>query len=128
MKIENCEFMYKEFYELPIWKEGYQLLMKIYTLTEKFPSEEKYALTSQIRRSGNSIIANIAESHGRFSYQDKIRVLYIARGEIIETRSHLAVAVGRKYITENEFSSLNKGYSKITKDLNAYISSLRNKK
>ncbi|MFA4830930.1 MAG: four helix bundle protein [Patescibacteria group bacterium] len=120
--------MYKEFHELSIWREGYELLMKVYTLTEKFPSEEKYALASQTVRSGNSVIANIAESHGRFSYQDKIRVLYIARGEIMETRSHIAVALGRKYITQEEFLHLNNNYCQLTKDLNAYINSLRKKK
>lgn len=60
--------MYKDFHELDIWRDGFNLLMKVYTLTDKFPGEEKYSLTSQTRRSANSIIANIAESHGRFSY------------------------------------------------------------
>ena len=77
---------------------GYNLLMEIYMVSDLFPEVEKYALTSQMRRSSNSIIANIAESHGRFTYADKVRVLYIARGEITETRSHLSVAFGRKYI------------------------------
>lgn len=116
--------MYKDFHELGIWKEGYESLMKIYDLTELFPDTEKYSLTSQIRRSANSIIANIAESHGRYNYKDKIRVLYIARGEITETRSHLAVALGRKYITREQFIEMNKRYTQLAKNLNLYINSL----
>ena len=120
--------MYKDFYELPIWRDGNELLMELYTISERFPSEEKFSLISQIRRSGNSVIANIAESHGRFSYKDKIRVLYIARGEIAETRSHLAVAFGRKYIKLEKFFKLNTRYCKLAKEMNLYINSLVNKK
>jgi len=116
---------YRDFYELPIWRIGYELLMKVYNFTEKFPDWEKYALSSQITRSANSIIANIAEAHGRFSYNDKIRVLYISRGEICETRSHLAVAFGRKYVTENEFKDANDSYCVLSKELNLYINHLR---
>lgn len=120
--------MYKDFHDLDIWKQGYELLMHIYTLSNHFPSEEKYGLSSQLTRSANSVIANIAEAHGRFSYQDKIRVLYIARGEILETRSHLAVAFGRKYIEPNIFQHLNREYTTLTKRLNIFIKGIQNKK
>lgn len=117
--------MYKDFYELDIWKDGYELSMKIYTESEHFPSEEKFALSQQIRRSSNSIIANIAESHGKYSYQDKVRVLYIARGEVTETRSHLAVAFGRRYIDKVIFDALNTGYLILIKKLNSYIAGIQ---
>jgi len=117
--------IYKDFHQLPIWRGGFDLLMSVYNLTDKFPDSEKLALISQLRRSANSIIANIAESHGRFSYADKIRVLYIARGEITETRSHLAVAYGRRYISKEDFTKLNNNYCQLAKDLNLYINSLK---
>ncbi len=120
--------MYKDFQELDIWKKGYELLMKVYDLSETFSRTETFALTAQIRRSSNSIIANIAEAHGRFSFQDKIRVLYIARGECLETRSHIAVAYGRKYITEKDFHFINIEYIQLTKELNLYIKSLQKTK
>jgi len=120
--------MYKDFHELDIWKDGYNLLMQIYDLSEMFAEGEKYALAPQIRRSGNSIIANIAEAHGRYNFPDKIRVLYISRGEIVETRSHLAVAFGRHYINKEKFIKLNEGYKKLTKNLNLYINNLSNNK
>lgn len=120
--------MYTDFHELKIWQIGYDLLMRIYTLSESFPYVEQYAITSQIRRSGNSIIANIAEAHGRYSYQDKIRVLYIARGEIAETRSHLAVVLGRKYISTEVFIELNEKYASLARKLNSYINSIQSHK
>ncbi len=58
--------MAKTFHELKIWQEGYELLMKIYDITTKFPNDEKYGLSMQLRNSANSVIANIAESHGRY--------------------------------------------------------------
>lgn len=118
--------VYKDFHELDIWKNGYKLLMEVYTLTECFPDFEKYSLLSQIVRSANSIIANIAESHGRFGFADKVRVLYIVRGEIMETRSHLAVAFGRKYISIEKFIEINTGYKRLAIDTNKYIASLKN--
>ena len=86
--------MTKAFYELRIWQKGYELLMEIYRITSTFPKKEQYGLTSQLRNSANSVIANIAEGHGRYYFADKVRVLYTARGEVEETRSHLRVALG----------------------------------
>lgn len=117
--------MYKDFHDLNIWKIGFTLFMKIDNLTLQFPEKEKYSLASQIRRSSNSIIANIAESHGRYSYADKKRVLYIARGELTETRSHLAVSRALKYISNDIFIEINEGYKLLNKELNTYIKSLK---
>ena len=112
---------------LNIWKKGFNLLMKAYDITDKYPKEEKYCLTDQTRRAANSIIANIAESHGRYYYADKVRVLYISRGEVEETRSHLAVALGRKYILTKESEILDREYEGLSKGVSSYIYSLKNK-
>src|SRR3990167_7700677 len=102
--------MAKSFNDLNIWKKGYELLMNIYEATARYPSEEKFGLTSQTRNSANSVIANIAEAHGRYYFADKIRVLYTSRGEVEETRSHLRVALGRKYLNQDKFGFLDKEY------------------
>jgi len=120
--------MGKEFYELDIWQKGYKLAIKVYKFTKLYPFDEKFGLISDTRRSANSIIANISEAHGRFYYQDKIRVLYIARGEIDEVRSHLALAYSQKYISAEDFSDLSKSYRSLTIDLNNYINNLANQK
>jgi len=117
--------MPKGFYELNIWKKGYALLMEIYKITAAFPKEEKYGLSRQMRDSANSIIANIAEAHGRYHYADKARVLYTSRGECEETRSHLRVASGLKYIDEEVFVSLEQEYEGLSKGISSYIRVLK---
>jgi len=117
--------MRKAFYELKIWQKGYELLIEIYKVSSKFPTEEKYSLTSQLRNSATSVIANIAEAHGRYYYADKVRVLYTSRGEVEETRSHLRVACGLKYISEEIFVWLDKEYEGLSKGISTYIQTLK---
>lgn len=98
--------------------------MRLYKVTGKYPAEEKYGLTSDTRRSGNSIIANIAEAHGRYYYADKTRVLMISRGEVEEVRSHLAVAHGLGYLTSQEFQELDKEYEGLGAGINSYTNTI----
>ncbi|OIO18262.1 MAG: hypothetical protein AUJ23_04055 [Candidatus Magasanikbacteria bacterium CG1_02_32_51] len=112
---------YKKFYQTDIWKIAFELLKKVYKLTLKFPDAEKYALTSQLRRSSNSILANTAEAHGRFYFKDKIRVFYIVRGELEETQSHLWVAYSQKYIDKGEFLKVEKDYENLKVKINNQI-------
>ena len=116
--------MGNSFRDLKIWQKGYELLMKAYEITSKYLPEEKYGLVSDARRSANSVIANIAESHGRYSFKDKIRVLYIARGEIEEVRSHLNIALGQKYLSGEDFKFLDKEYEGLGVGINFYIRNL----
>lgn len=119
---------HKKFYEMDTWKEAYQLQKEIFILTAVFPHHEQYGLTSQINRSTNSVLANLAEAHGRFFYADKIRVLYIVRGEIEETQSHLIVATSRGYITREVSAPLIVRYEQLKIKINNYISSLSRQK
>ena len=119
---------YKKFYETTIWREANNLQKELFFLTKNFPKTEIHALINQINRSTNSICANIAESHGRFYYLDKIRVLYIVRGELEETQSHLIVACSRGYITKEVSTSFIKRYELLKMDLNKYINTLYNQK
>ncbi len=101
------------------------MLMKVYDLTSEFPKEERYSLTSQLRNSANSVIANIAEAHGRYYYADKARVLYTSRGEVEETRSHLRIAYGLKYIEDGIFTLLDKEYEGLSRGISTYIQKLK---
>lgn len=119
--------MSKSFYDLEVWQSGFGLLQEIYKITRSFPKFEQYALTSQMIRAANSVIANVAEAHGRFYYADKIRVFYIARAEINEVRSHLRVAQSQNYIDKETFSGLDKKYESLTMKLNSLISYFSNR-
>jgi len=57
--------MLKNYKELKVWQKAYQLCLKIYKTTKSFPKEERYGLTSQIRRASVSVPSNIAEGYGR---------------------------------------------------------------
>ena len=76
--------MLKNYRELKVWQKSYGLCLNIYRITGKFPKEERYGLTSQIRRAAASIPSNIAEGYGRKTTADYIRSLYIAYGSVCE--------------------------------------------
>ena len=75
--------MLKNYKELNVWQKSYELCLKIYRITAKFPNEERYGLISQIRRSAVSIPSNIAEGYGRKTTLDYIRMLYISYGSVV---------------------------------------------
>ncbi|OPC06178.1 four helix bundle protein [Elizabethkingia ursingii] len=88
--------------DLKVWQESMDLVTDIYELVQNFPAEEKYNLTSQIKRSAVSIPSNIAEGAGRKSNLEFIQFLNIASGSLSELETQLEIAIRLKFITENE--------------------------
>ncbi|MDV3951476.1 four helix bundle protein [Elizabethkingia anophelis] len=88
--------------DLKVWQESMDLVTDIYELVKNFPAEEKYNLTSQIKRSSVSIPSNIAEGAGRKSNLEFIQFLNIASGSLSELETQLEIAIRLKFITENE--------------------------
>ncbi|MEK7137685.1 MAG: four helix bundle protein [Patescibacteria group bacterium] len=88
--------------QLEAWKVGLDLVAEIHLLTKKFPREELYALTSQARRAATSILLNIAEGFGRYTYPDKAAKYTISRGECHEIEASLFIAIRLQYITSEE--------------------------
>ncbi len=110
-----------KFYQTKPWKQAYELLMQVYKIIENYPNFEKFSLVDQTLRSANSVVANIAEAHGRYFFKDRIRVLYIARGEICETQSHLWVGNGREYLTKEIWLKIENDYENLKIGLNNQI-------
>jgi len=96
----------KRFKDLRIWQKGIEVVTDIYTLTKKFPKEELYGLTSQIRRSAISIPSNIAEGFRRYHNKEYKQFLYIALGSCAELETQIAIARMLKYITEEKETEL----------------------
>lgn len=92
----------KSYTDLEAWKVALELVVEIHRLTKKFPKEELYGLTSQIRRSSTSVLANIAEGFGRFTYPDKANKYTIARGECSETEAFLFTTIALTFITNQD--------------------------
>lgn len=115
----------KSFMDLDCWKVARELRRKISTLANSFPSEEKYGLTSQIKRASRSETANIAEGYGRFHHQENIQFCRMSRGSLTETLDHLTVALDENYISVSEFDSFKDDLERCLKILNGYINYLR---
>lgn len=82
----------KRFEDMQVWQMGKDLTLKVYEVTCKFPKEEIYGLTSQVRRAALSVPANVAEGFGRFHFLDKAKFYLNARGSLYELKSHLLIA------------------------------------
>ena len=114
---------------LETWKKAKEFALRVYReVLHLLPSEEKWGLNQQLRRSANSIPANIAEGYGRFYYQDNIRFCYTARGSLEETLSHLTMCYELEYISKSLFDSLEQDGEKLTQLINGYVGYLKRSK
>jgi len=109
------------FRKLNVWVKAIEIVKPIYALANKFPSEEKFALISQIKRAVTSVSANIAEGAGRGTQKDFERFLSIAQGSCFEIENHLIVAETLDFITSNELENILPEIHEIQKMLNAMI-------
>ena len=84
--------MVSSYKDLMVWQRAIQMSLAIYCLTSGFPPEERYCLTSQLRRAGVSVPSNIAEGYGRGTRKDYKQFLSIARGSTLEVQTQLVIA------------------------------------
>lgn len=96
----------RSYRDLVAWQRAYALGLAIYRATKEFPSDERFTLTSQLRRSGVSIASNIAEGYGRGSTSDYVRFLRIARGSLYEVETQLLFAHDLEYLNATQFQAL----------------------
>ena len=104
------------------------LVEVVYHLTKRFPSEELYGLTSQIRRAAVSVPSNIAEGQGRSSPNDFARFLSIAHGSLREVETQILIAVRLKYLHENDADQAIKLCGETGRILNGLMNSLKKEK
>lgn len=84
--------MAKTYKDLSVWRKSVQLALELYRLTQDFPVDERYGLTSQVRRAGVSIASNIAEGYGRGTRGEYKQFLAHARGSTLEVQTQLIIA------------------------------------
>jgi len=94
------------FRDLNTWKEGHNLVISIYKVTNIFPPKETFSLTDQLRRSAVSITSNIAEGFSRRGIKEKIQFYLIALGSLTELQNQILVARDVGYITPNIYVKL----------------------
>ncbi|MEJ2270634.1 MAG: four helix bundle protein [Desulfobulbaceae bacterium] len=119
--------MLKNFKELKVWEKAYQLCLDLYKATAEFPNEEKYGLSSQMRRSAISIPSNIAEGYGRKTIPDYVRCLYIAYGSTCELETQTLLSGDLSYLNKADQRSLLEKIKEVERMLMALIKSLENK-
>ncbi|HTM68259.1 MAG TPA: four helix bundle protein [Candidatus Binatia bacterium] len=112
------------FRELRIWREGLALAVETYAITKAFPREEMFGLTAQVRRSANSVPANIAEGSGRHFTKEYERFLRIAHGSLKETVSHFLLARELGYGDRIAIDRIICRYQGLDAGINACIKSL----
>ena len=113
--------------DLKVYQMAYKLSMDIFDITKKFPKEETYSLTDQIRRSSRSVAMNIREGFAKRKYEQVfIRHLNDALGSSEETRGWLDFSLGCKYISENEHKILDRQYDEVNAMLYSLMNSWQN--
>jgi len=98
--------MWKNYRDLEVWKKAIQLVKKVYLLSQKYPKEEIYGLTSQLRRAAVSIPSNIAEGQARQSANEFKRFLNISKGSTAELDTQMVISKELDFITEEELDDI----------------------
>jgi four helix bundle protein len=107
------------FEDLIVWRKGIDLVKNIYALTRGFPSDERFGLTSQMRRAAVSIPSNLAEGHARHTTKEFVMFVSNAEGSTAELQTQVLIAIELGYCTANETSVIAGQLHEIRKMLNA---------
>lgn len=111
----------QDFRKLKAWEKSHLLVLEIYKISKAFPDNEKYGLTSQLRRSSSSVPTNIAEGCGRGGNKKLARFLRIAMGSASEAEYQLILVHDLNLISSDHFAELEKSLLEIKRMLNALI-------
>ena len=111
----------KSFEDLLVWQKAHQFVLSVYASTKQFPKEERYGLTSQLRRAAVSIAANMAEGFRKRGKVEKARYFNISEGSLNECQYYLRLANDLGYCETKE---LRTQLNEISKMLRSYYSSI----
>jgi len=115
----------RDFRRYDIWVDGIDLANAIYDITQQFPPDERFGLSSQMRRAAVSISSNIAEGASRKSNLDFSRFIEISIGSSFELETQLLIAHRRKYLSENDLTTILATIHSLQRRLNAFRTALQ---
>ncbi len=115
----------KSYRELIVWQKALDFADAVYEVTRRFPKEETYGLTSQLRRSAVSIASNIAEGAGRHGTGEFLQFLGIARGSLAEAETQLFIANRQSYFNQETLDALLEKSEHISRLLSGLVRSLQ---
>jgi four helix bundle protein len=111
----------KDFRDLRVWEKAHRLTLELYKVTVLFPRHELYGLTSQIRRAGASIGANIAEGCGKRGNSEFQRYLQIASGSASELDYHLLLSHDLNFLPDEDYRSIARELSELRRMLTSLL-------
>ena len=117
----------QDFRNLEVWRIAHGLTLKMYRVTKAFPADERFGLTSQLRRATASIEANLAEGCGRGTDNDFARFVQIALGSASEVECHLLIAKDLGYMNLKDHQDLETQIQRIKRMLTSLLKKLRAK-
>jgi four helix bundle protein len=118
-----CAIASKRFEDVAVWQKAHAWVLEIYRLTEQFPKQEMFGLTSQLRRAAVSVPANFAEGFKKRGQADKLRFYNMAQGSLEECRYYLIPARDLNY---GDVAGLQESLEEVSKMLESYMRSLSN--
>nr|BFF38318.1 four helix bundle protein [Tenacibaculum mesophilum] len=118
----------KTFRDLLVWQKSMGFVTEVYKISNDFPKEEVFGLTSQMRRSAVSVPSNISEGFGRQSLGDFIRFLNIEIASLFELQTQLEISSNLAYISKESFDRLYEESREIERMLSSLIRKLKEKR
>ncbi len=115
----------KTYRDLVVWEKSMQFVTDIYSITKKFPGDELYSLTNQIRRSAVSIPSNIAEGFGRNTKKEFKRFLNISMASVFEIQTQIRISLNLGYIDSSVFDKIFESSREIERMLSSLIQKLK---
>jgi four helix bundle protein len=115
----------KSFHDLVAWQKAMELVTEIYQVSQKFPKEEIFGLTSQLRRAAVSIPSNIAEGRGKSSTGEFQQFLYHAGGSLAEVETQLLIATNLEYLGKQEVSHIKELIARVGRLLHGLLSAIK---
>jgi four helix bundle protein len=114
----------QDYTDLRVWQLGVDLAVAVYEATRTFPADERFGLTSQLRRAGVSVPSNIAEGNARNSTADYLRFLRLSRGSLAEIKTQLIIAMRLGYLSDETAALLLKKTEDLLRQVTALCSAV----
>jgi four helix bundle protein len=115
------------FERLEVWQKARELTKEIYLLTSKFPEEEKYSLTNQIRRAIISVSSNLAEGSSRKTSKEQARFTQMAFSSLLELLNQIIISFDLGFVSEEELIQIRSKIEELSNKINAFYNSQINK-
>ena len=119
--------MVRSYRDLDVWKRSYALCIQVYCASGRFPKDERFGLTAQMRRAAVSVPSNIAEGCGRRTTPDYLRSLYIAYGSICELETQILLATDLGFLEAADSERLVEELGDIERMLKGLMRALESK-